>query len=391
MSALFRSWLGGRIAAEWLIKMKKRRTKHILIWSGITLAVLMAAAVVAVSVMFGTFITAANSVEKLEDGLYAMEFVGDYGFDDFLVQGGAASDSGVADYLVSFLSHGFYRPDSSVQTGGFGCSTIYTQDADGVYYFGRNYDWSECRAMIVHTKPENGYESVSTCCLDFLGFGDDYVPDGSMMERMESIAAIYVPLDGMNSRGLVVADLTVGDEEETHQQTGKPDLTTTTAIRLLLDRAASVDEAIALLKQYDMNSSIGISHHLSIADADGKSVVVEYVNGEMLVTETKIVTNHYLSDCEKQGVGSNQSHQRYDTLAAYNAPAGAPEVRGLLESVSQKNYPESEDGYEKTMWSIVYCPEGRCADFYFKENYTHSYILTLSDKGGFLVRNDEDK
>ena len=99
-----------------------------------------------------------------------------------------------------------------------------------------------------------------------------------MTERMQSITAIYVPLDGMNAKGLVVADLTAGDDEETYQRTGKVNLTTTTAIRLLLDKAADVDEAVALLKQYDMNSSIGISHHLSIADAHGKSIVVEYVN-----------------------------------------------------------------------------------------------------------------
>lgn len=360
--------------------------KRILKWVGIAFAALLIVIVVGAWAMFGTFVKAANSIEKLENGLYSMEFAGDYGFDDFLAQGGADSDSGVAVYLTSFLSHGFYKTDSQVQTGGFGCSTIYTQDANGTYFFGRNYDWAECRAMIVHTKPKNGYESVSTCCLDFLGFGESYTPDGSMMERIQSIAAIYVPLDGMNSEGLVVADLMAGDNEETHQRSDKPDLTTTTAIRLLLDKAANVDEAVALLKKYDMNSSIGSAHHLSIADAAGKSVVVEYVNGEMLVTETKVVTNHYLSDCEKQGIGSEQSHQRYDTLAAHTDPAGAQDVRNLLESVAQKNYPQTADRYEKTMWSIVYCPEGRCADFYFAENYEHSYGLILSEKGTFLER-----
>ena len=49
---------------------------------------------------------------------------------------------------------------------------------------------------------------------------------------MQSITAIYVPLDGMNAKGLVVADLTAGDDEETYQRTGKVNLTTTTAIRL---------------------------------------------------------------------------------------------------------------------------------------------------------------
>ena len=116
--------------------------------------------------MFGTMITAANTIEKLEDGLYSMEYKGDYGFDEFLAQGGAASDGEVADYLVSFLSHGFYKMESDVQTGEFGCSTICTRDEDGIVLFGRNYDWAECQTMIVHTVPDGGYESISTCCLD---------------------------------------------------------------------------------------------------------------------------------------------------------------------------------------------------------------------------------
>ena len=336
--------------------------------------------------LFGGFLTAANSIEKLEDGLYTMEYRGDYGFADFLAGGGAASDSEVAKYLVTFLSHGLYQMESDVQTGEFGCSTICTQDEHGTVFFGRNYDWAECQAMIVHTVPKDGYESVSTCCLDFLGFGEGYSPDGSMMDRMQSLAAIYVPLDGMNEKGLVVADLMAGDREETHQQTGKPCLTTTTAIRLLLDKAATVDEAVTLLEQYDMNSSIGSAHHLSLADASGKSVVVEYVDGQMLVTETRVVTNHYLADCEKQGVGSAQSHLRFATLSAHTGPADEMGVRDLLESVAQKNYPQTAGSYEKTMWSIVYCPEGRCADFYFAENYEHSYGLMLLEKSSFLKR-----
>lgn len=137
------------------------------------------------------------------------------------------------------------------------------------------------------------------------------------------------------------------DDEETYQQTVKTTLTTTTAICLLLDRAADVDEAVALLKQYDMNFFIDISHHLTLADATGKSVVVEYVNGKMWVTETKIVTNHYLTDGEKQGVGSVQSHQRFDTLAAYTGPASELEVRALLESVVQKDCFQTDGSYGK--------------------------------------------
>ena len=365
-------------------KMKNGKKKKVIIWiCGIIITLLVILGVGCWN-MFGTFIKAANSIEKLEDGLYSMEYKGDYGFDEFLAGGGAVSDSALADYLVTFLSHGFYKIETDVQTGEFGCSTICVSDEHGTTFFGRNYDWEECQTMIVHTIPNNGYESFSTCCLDFLGFEEGYAPDGSIIERMQTLAAIYVPLDGMNEKGLVVADLMAGDREETHQQTEKPDLTTTTAIRLLLDKAADVDEAIELLAQYDMNSSIGAAHHLAIADAGGKSVVVEYIDGKMVVTDTKIVTNHYLSPGKKQGTGSEQSHIRFDTLSAYEDPADDMDVRDMLRSVAQMNYPQAEGSYEKTMWSIVYCPEGRCADFYFAENYEHSYGMLLQEKGSFL-------
>lgn len=92
----------------------------------------------------------------------------------------------------------------------------------------------------------------------------------------------------------------------------------------------------------------------------------------------------YLADCNKQGVGSEQSHIRFDTLAAHAGPADDMDVRDLLESVAQKNYQQTASDYERTMWSIVYCPEGRSADFYFAENYENSYGLVLQEKGSFL-------
>ena len=339
--------------------------------------------------MFGILITAANSVEKLEDGLYYMEYKGDYGFDTFLEKGGAASDGDVANYLIEFLSRGFYKVASNVETGNFGCSTICVKTETGDTLFGRNYDWEQCHAMIVHTKPKDGYESISTCCIEFLGFGEAYAPDGSMPERMQALAAIYVPLDGMNEKGFMIADLIAGDGEETHQQSEKADLTTTTAIRLLLDKAANVDEAISLLEKYDMNSSIGSAHHFSMADASGKSVVVEYVDGEMLVTETKVVTNHYISDSLKKGIGSAQSHQRYDMLMEHNGTADETMVRDLLKSVAQMNFPPTDGSYEKTMWSIVYNPKEGCVDFYFGENYDKKYQLVLQKEDVFFYREEE--
>lgn len=381
----------------------KKIWKKVLVWAAVLLVLILAVVAFGAWRMFGTFIAAARSIHRLEDGLYVMEYHGDYGFDAFLTQGGAADDSAVADYLTGFLSRGYCRKaDNEIKPGDYGCSTVCVKNKNGVVYFGRNFDWEKGRAMIVHTVPENGYESLSTCDLDFLGFGDDYTPDGSMPERIQTLAAIYVPLDGMNEKGLVIADLMAGDKEETHQKTDKPDLTTTTAIRLLLDRAANVDEAVELLKQHDMNSSIGAAHHFAIADKSGKSVVVEYVNGEMLVAETNVVTNHYLADSPKKGVGSEDSHARFDLLNNWIGPDfvlagwhGRPdykitippfqEVLTLLAPITQSQLrlhvrlkdSRTDGDNDVTLWSIVYAPGKQWADFYFREDFDHGHRMFL--------------
>lgn len=48
---------------------------------------------------------------------------------------------------------------------------------------------------------------------------------------------------------------------------------------------------------------------------------------------------------KKKGVGSEQSHIRFDTLCAYTGPADEIDVRDMLESVAQKNYPQTEGSY----------------------------------------------
>ena len=147
----------------------------------LVLAALLVVAVVGAWSIFKLQLKAASTVRKVEDHLYSMEYRGDYGFGGFLSQGGASSDAEMADYIASFLSHGFWKPDTaSMPSSDFGCSTITVKDTNGDMIFGRNYDWIDCEAMIVHTIPENGYESVSTCCLDFLGFGDGWAPEGML-------------------------------------------------------------------------------------------------------------------------------------------------------------------------------------------------------------------
>lgn len=323
--------------------------------------------------LFREQLAAMRSIEKLDEGLYAMTYVGDYGFEEFLAQGGAASDAEVGAYLTEFLSHGFYKVEPETQAQG--CSTIQAQTESGELYFGRNYDWKDCTAMIVTTKPRDGYASVSTCNLDYLDFGEGYLPEG-FLNQMLSLAAIYVPLDGMNEKGLCVADLMIDVPEGTAQDTGKSNLTTTTAIRLLLDRAADVDEAVALLEQYDMHSSAGLMHHLALADAEGNSVVVEYIDDVLYVTETPVVTNFFLTEGEKQGIGSMQSKRRFEILEdelAEKRIDSAEHMKDALQKVSQGAMGEE---FELSVWSIVYDQKEKTVNYCFRENYEMIYLYS---------------
>ena len=354
--------------------MKKNRAVAII---ASLIAVILLVGIAGGWALFGTRLKAANTVREIEDGLYTMTYAGDYGFDEFLAQGGADTDAKMGAYIASFLSHGFYTPDeTAMEQGEYGCSTLSVRSPTGGALFGRNYDWEDCSAMIVHAKPDDGYASISTCCLDFLGFGDNWRIEG-MTDQFMSLAALYVPLDGMNEMGLCVADLMAGDDVETHQDTGKPDLTITAAIRLLLDRAADVEEAVGLLSQYDLHSSIGRAHHFAISDASGSSVVVEYINNEMFITQTPIVTNHYLTEGDMFGTGSRASQKRFDTLTVLLQDAGgvmtASELRDCLNTVAASNYPDNDI----SMWSIVFDTETRTGTFYWRERFDVPHSFTI--------------
>ena len=183
----------------------------------------------------------------------------------------------------------------------------------------------------------------------------------------------------MNEEGLAVSVNMIQDSDVISQDTGKPDLTTTTAIRLLLNQAADVEEALALLGQYDMHSSMGMMVHFALADRSGRSVVVEYVDNEMVVTDTPVVTNFYLADDKKQGIGTAQSHTRYEILMKRleeDEAMDMEQVRDALDSVSKDNFGE----FESTEWSIVFNLNNGEACYYHRENYGNSYVFSVNEE-----------
>lgn len=315
-------------------------------------------------------------IVELENGFSAVRYDGDTGFDQFLAGGGASSDGEVVEYLANNLLSDLNLGD--LLGGIFGCSTIAVQSPDGDSLFGRNFDWENCEAMVVESHPENGYASLSTVNMDFItqNVGGGMVDMALNLDEVKTLAALYAPLDGMNEAGLAVSVNMIQDSAAIQQNTDKPDITTTTAIRLLLDKAGNVDEALELLGQYDLHGSMGMMIHFAIADSTGRSAAVEYVDNEMTVIETPVLTNFYLAAGEKYGIGTEQSHERYDILMNQleeTPQMGMEEVRDALDSVSKDNFGE----FESTEWSIVMNLSAGEARYYHRENYNQNYTFRL--------------
>ena len=177
-----------------------------------------------------------------------------------------------------------------------------------------------------------------------------------MINQFKATAAVYVPMDGINEKGVVIADLMAGDKELTDQNDeSKKNLTTTTAIRLVLNYAADVDEALNLLRQYNIHSDIGSAHHFIIADAKGTSVAVEWTGGEMKVTPTDVLNNHYLCS-EKQGIGSGEESWAHEAklLELRAAGNGVMDSEELTDAMFEVLSLPDGSYYGGTQWTIVY-------------------------------------
>lgn len=320
----------------------------------ISISVLALIAVIG-GLFFGEIRTLVSFKQINEHPFYEMNYHADYNLDKFL-ENGAATDG----ELVSFVTKQILKGISFEVNPDGACSTFIATDEDGDNLFGRNFDYVPSIGLIVRTKPKNGYESISVVNLNHLGLSLENMPDKNLINRVITLAAPYAPLDGMNEKGLAIGVLVIEDGV-VHQDTGKTPITTTSAIRMILDKAATVDEAVELLKNYDMNSSGETGYHFQIADADGNTAVVEYINNEMQVLTKEdghtAATNFVLYNDMNSGYGQD----RYEKIKAKqeetNGIMSEEEAMELLLSVPSQGVRQVEgtDGIPSdTQWSCVY-------------------------------------
>ncbi len=272
------------------------------------------------------------SVEKTADGrLLIMHYYGDYGFDDFLKTG----VTGTANTASSPNS----RP-------AWACTCFAALGGRTAPLLGRNYDYTDVRPLILYTDPPGGYASISMVDITFLGV---FTQDLSGQNRLRLLRAPYYPFDGMNEVGLAVGMMAVPNANG-GRDSQKVTLGSLQVIRLVLDHARNVSEAVALLQDYNVDFSGGPPIHYLMADAAGDSVVVEYLNGNPTVihntTPWQVATNFTLSTSSLETAESIcwRYKTAYESLRQVEGSLSPSDSLSLLKNVSQ----------EITSWSIVY-------------------------------------
>ena len=328
-----------------------------------------------------------------DGAVYQMKVSGGYYFDEFLAQGGASKDSDLIAFITQRITKGLIPMD--IGESDIGCSSFTAATPAGDRLFARNYDFSRTNTCIVYTDPGNGrHASVSTVDLQFIGIDQNSVPQG-LMDKVLMLAAPYVPLDGVNDAGLACGIYMSfqgpeGNTPPTDQQTGKPDLTSTTMLRMVLDYADTVEEAVELISAYDLHDSANSTFHYMIADATGRSAVLEWVNAtdstdtdgtkrELNVLWSdgapyQAVTNYILTPGYYDGEPeeSMKGLDRYEHLtAALEETGGVLADNGaamdLLSQVGRRSW--KQDGDTVTVHSVVYDLTHRTAVWVGNEHY----------------------
>lgn len=351
---------------------RKRGASRVIKRILMALCALIAALAIVVFALWGGELSTLKTLSRVEDdvNLFTMEYKADYALDEFL-KAGASTDAELVDFIVRQMLKGI---PLNFDLPNLGCSTFAAQLTDGTPIFGRNFDMYDSPALFVTTRPKDGYASISMVNLAYIGYNSESLPT-SLTKSIMTLAAPYAPLDGVNEKGLAVGVLQI-KTTPTNQQTDKVDITTTSAIRLLLDRAATVEEAVELLSQYDMHASAGSCYHFHIADAKGGSVIVEYIDDEMSVVQGDAATNFLLTPGEYDfGTGEDRYAVLRETLDANGGVFESEEqAMELLKAVSQ---PVSEEKKSSTQWSCVYNQQDAGVEIAMNMDYEKVYTFGL--------------
>lgn len=243
---------------------------------------------------------------------------------------------------------------------------------------------------------------------------------GSVITTAYDLASI----DGMNTQGLVGNMLYLADGDYGARNASLPAISLSLWLQYMLDNYATVDEVVADL--YDSNGNakyqvrtkevipgVPSLQHLSIGDANGDNLILEWINGTLVNHHSKDYTvmtnepqfekqlaiNEYWSTIANYSLpGTDRPADRFARLAHYRTyipeatdQTGAiANTAGMIRAVSVPNEPSGIDtpNISPTLWRTY---SDTLDKTYFWESATDAYFfwtnledLNLSKNGTIM-------
>lgn len=286
--------------------------------------------IIAFSLLYRKEIKTLKSLEQESPiNMYSMVYYADYYFDEFLKEG-AKSDKDLERFIVSHMTHGLKT--EIIDSPGM-CTSFVFHNESGEVLFGRNFDYKFSPVVMLFTKPESGYHCITASDIAFAGYDKKNLPNPHevSLNNARLLLAPYLATDGMNEYGVAMSILDCGSAIPPEKE-DTPTLNTSTTVRMVLENAKTIDEAVALMRQYNYN--LGTTpNHFMIADSSGRAVVVEFCNGELVTVESCVVTNFDLYDSNHQGVGQDRYWKVQNRLKETNGILSEDEALELLAEV----------------------------------------------------------
>ena len=322
-----------------------------------------------------------DSLTRVDGNIWMMEYSSPYGL-DALLAAGKTSLFGAVSFLQKEVKLPHLTPDPT--HGGFACSSFNAKTPAGGCIFGRNFDFKAAPCTVVWTHPENGYRSMAVADNTFFLYGLKHARLERAKTPLRVMAAPYASMDGVNEQGLACAILEI-KAKPTRQKTGKTPITPTVALRAILDNCANTEEAVELIRRYDMRDLLGVNYHYHITDAAGSSVLIEYVDNVMHVIDQsspgapQVLTNYFLTPG-----GDNRremGRDRFDKITAALEKSGGI----MTEADAMRLLSENTLNYHHkwmphmviTLWSSVYTLTDRSMLLCAGMDYTKAYRFRL--------------
>ncbi|NOY24195.1 MAG: linear amide C-N hydrolase [Acidobacteria bacterium] len=272
---------------------------------------------------------------------------------------------------VHKLIERFY-PAAVQKPADINCSLIAVHNPSSGTVYGRNFDWYNTIPIVfrVHRQPGR-YASISMVDGSYLSVTGSL----SLLDRINMMGGYISPFDGMNEKGLFIA-IAMINKAQVPIDPKKETLTSVQMVRKILDTAATLDEALGICNQYNIDFFPGPHLHFLIGDAEGNGAVVEFTpDGVQIYRRDNIIfaTNFVMAP----GNPENFSGKcwRFDKLSATFADGVKPDfnesnMMNLLDNVKQTL---NKGGTE---WSAVYQSNGNLT-VCFGKDYSQPYHFKL--------------